>query len=366
MNKAAMTGSIAVAAVAVILLLLPTTPVPLPPPTELNATGIEVIASNLEVPWAIDFADNGRIFFTERVGRLRVIDDGKLVSEPVFAIESARISEAGMLGLALDPNFKENEYIYVYYTYFDENGTLWNRVSKLVKSAEGYGEQVLIDNIPAAGIHDGGRMKFGPDEKLYITTGDAADPSLSQDLNSLAGKILRINADGSIPDDNPFPNSPVYSYGHRNPQGIAWHPVTNELYSTEHGPVGNDEINIIKAGGNYGWPEEQCSGEQEYIDSIVCYPVSVAPSGATFYSSDKLPYENNLFFATLRGEHVEQVIFDESGNVIRKENFLEGFGRIRDVVEGPDGYLYIATSNRDGRGLPAPDDDKILRITKAR
>jgi len=366
MNKAAIAGSIAAGAVAVVLVLFPTTPVPLPPPTELNATGIEVIASNLEVPWAIDFSDDGRIFFTERVGRLRVIDDGKLVDEPVFAIDAAKTSETGMLGLALDPNFHANEYIYVYYTYFDENGNLWNRVSKLVKSEERYGEQVLIDNIPAAGIHDGGRMKFGPDGKLYVTTGDAADPSLSQDLNSLAGKILRINADGSIPDDNPFPNSPVYSYGHRNPQGIAWHPVTNELYSTEHGPVGNDEINIIKAGGNYGWPEEQCSGEQEYIDSIVCYPVSVAPSGATFYSSDKLPYKNNLFFATLRGEHVEQVIFDESGNVIRKENFLEGFGRIRDVVEGPDGYLYIATSNRDGRGLPAPDDDKILRITKAR
>jgi glucose/arabinose dehydrogenase len=157
----------------------------------------------------------------------------------------------------------------------------------------------------------------------------------------------------------------VYSYGHRNPQGLAWHPVTNELYSTEHGSVGNDEVNIIKAGGNYGWPLEQCSGDQEYVDSILCYPVSVAPSGAIFYSSDRLPYKNNLFFGTLRGEHVEHVIF-ELGKIVKQENFLEGFGRIRDVAEGPDGYLYIATSNRDGRGLPAPDDDKIIRITKAR
>lgn len=357
----------AVVAVAVILVSFPTTPVPIPTPEQVNATGIEVVASNLEVPWAIDFADDGRIFFTERVGKVRVIDDGKLIDEPVFTKEVARVSEAGMLGLALDPNFAENDQIYVYYTY-ENNGKLWNRVSKLVKSgSSGYSEQPLIDNIPASGIHDGGRIKFGPDEKLYITTGDSAIPDLAQDKTSLAGKILRINSDGSIPDDNPFSNSPVYSYGHRNPQGLAWHPVTKELYATEHGPTGNDEINIIKAGGNYGWPLEQCSKSEfeEYIDAIVCYQVSVAPSGAAFYSSDKLPYVNDLFFGTLRGAHVEHVIF-ESGDVKKFDNFLEGFGRIRDVVEGPDGYLYIATSNRDGRGEPVSDDDKILRISKPR
>ena len=367
MNKTVIIGSIAAAVVAVILVLFPTTPVPIPSPAELNATGFQVVASHLQVPWAIDFADDGRIFFTERVGKVRVIDNGKLIDEPVFTKEVAKTGEAGMLGLALDPNFNKNEYIYVYYTYVDENGNLWNRVSKLVKSgSKGYGEQVFLDKIPAAAIHDGGRIKFGPDQKLYITTGDAANPSLSQDLNSLAGKILRINPDGSIPSDNPFPNSPVYSYGHRNPQGLAWHPVTHELYSTEHGQVDNDEINIIKAGGNYGWPVEQCSSVKKYIGSIVCYAAGVAPAGAIFYSSDKLPYRNDLFFGTLRGQHVEQVIFDKSGNVTGLKNFLQGFGRIRDVAEGPDGYLYIATSNRDGRGLPAPDDDKILRITKGR
>jgi glucose/arabinose dehydrogenase len=368
MNKAVVRYGAAVVAavvVAIILVSLPTTPVPLPAPEQANATGIEIVASNLEVPWAIDFADDGRIFFTERVGRVRVIDDGKLIEEPVFTKEVARMSEAGMLGLALDPDFIENEQIYVYYTY-EDNGKLSNRVSKLVKSGSSYNEQILIDNIPAAGIHDGGRIKFGPDEKLYITTGDAAVPELAQHNTSRAGKILRINSDGSIPEDNPFPNSPIYSMGHRNPQGLAWHPITKELYVTEHGPTGNDEINIIKAGGNYGWPLEQCSKSEieGYIDAVVCYQVSVAPSGATFYSSDKLPYVNDLFFGTLRGAHVEHMIF-ESGS-LKLENFLEGFGRIRDVVEGPDGYLYIATSNRDGRGEPAPDDDKILRITKPR
>jgi glucose/arabinose dehydrogenase len=366
-NKAIIVAIIAAAAIAVILVSLPTTPVPLPSPPEVNGTGIQVVASNLEVPWAMDFAD-GKIFFTERVGKVRLIENGKLVEEPVFTKDVATTGEAGMLGLALDPNFSENSYIYLYYTYVDERGNLWNRVVRLIKSQGVYGEEILIDRVPAASIHDGGRVKFGPDGKLYVTTGDSADPGLSQDLSSLAGKILRINPDGSIPSDNPFPDSPIYSYGHRNPQGLAWHPVTNELYATEHGPVGNDEVNVISAGKNYGWPVKQCSGTTgsitgDYVDAILCYQVSVAPSGASFYSSDILPYRNHLFFGTLRGEHVEHVILDGDA---RQENFLEGFGRVRDIIEGNDGYLYIATSNRDGRGVPAADDDKILRITKAR
>lgn len=355
---------IAMVVVAVILVLLPTTPVPLPSPEEISDTGIDVVASGLQVPWAIDFASDGRIFFTERIGNVRVIENGQLVDESVFIAEVAQISEAGMLGLVLDPNFESNHFIYVYYTYVDTSGNLWNKVVRLKEQNNKASEdRVLIDKIPAAGIHNGGRIKFGPDNKLYITTGDAANPSLSQDLQSLAGKILRINPDGSIPDDNPFTNSPVYSYGHRNPQGLAWHPVTKELYATEHGPVGNDEINLIKPGANYGWPREQCNAER-FVGPIRCYEVSVAPAGATFYSSDVLPYKNDLFFATLRGTHVEHVMFTDDG--IRAENFFQGFGRIRDVVEGPDGYLYITTSNRDGRGIAAPDDDKILRITRAR
>jgi glucose/arabinose dehydrogenase len=366
MKKVIAAVAVAVAVIAIVLVLLPTTPVPLPSPTEISDTGIDVVASGLRVPWAIDFASDGRIFLTERIGNVRVIESGKLIDEPVFTTEVAKSGEAGMLGLALDPAFDDNHFIYVYYTYVDANGSLWNKVVRLKeqnnKASE---EKVLVDKIPGAGIHDGGRIKFGPDGKLYITTGDAANSNLSQNLNSLAGKILRINSDGSIPDDNPFPDSPVYTYGHRNPQGIAWHPATKELYSTEHGPTGNDEINLIKAGMNYGWPIEQCNAK-EFVGPIVCYEVAVAPAGATFYSSDKLPYKNNFFFATLRGTHVERVVFDNDNKAIKLENFLDGFGRIRDIVEGPDGYLYIATSNRDGRGLPAFDDDKILRITRSR
>jgi glucose/arabinose dehydrogenase len=350
-----------VVAVATALILLPRTPAPLPSPEEITDSGIEVVASGLIVPWAIDFADDGRIFLTERIGNVRVIEDGELKEQPVFSTDVAKVGEAGMLGLALDPEFERNHLIYVYYTYVDEKGSLWNRVVRLKEDSNRASlDRILIDKIPGAAIHDGGRIKFGPDKKLYITTGENGNSGLAQDLNSLAGKILRMNPDGTVPDDNPFPSSPVYSYGNRNPQGLAWHPTTGELYATEHGPAGNDEVNIIRPGMNYGWPLEQCAAKN-FVEPLICYEISIAPSGATFYSSDKLPYKNHLFFATLRGQHVEHVIFAEDG--IRAENFLQGFGRIRDVVEGPDGYLYLATSNRDGRGIPAFDDDKILRIT---
>lgn len=361
MRKASIIATAAAIAVAVALVALPTTPVPIPSPEEMNAASVEVVASNLEVPWALAIADDGRIFFTERPGRIKVIENGNVTELLNLQDRVTSTGESGLLGLALDPDFGNNATIYVYYTYADETGAMGNRVSKFLPSASGYSEQILLNRIPAAEIHDGGRVKFGPDGKLYITTGDAAQPSLSQDLSSLAGKILRINPDGSIPDDNPFQDSPVYSYGHRNPQGIAWHPVTKQLYETEHGPTGNDEVNIVRAGGNYGWPEEQCTGPEEYIDSIACYPVSVAPSGATFYSPG-----NDLFFATLRGTHLERVILDEDGMVADRLNVLEDLGRLRDVVQGPDGYLYISTSNRDGRGIPTDGDDKILRLTLAR
>ena len=357
---------VVIAFVGAALVSFPTAPVPIPSPRHFSETGIDVVVSGLQAPWALDFANDGRIFLTEKTGIIRVIMDGELVDRPVFATDVAKFSEAGMLGLALDPNFDKNHFIYVYYTYVDTKGSLWNKVVRLEEQDNiASNEEVLVDKIPGAATHNGGRIKFAPDGKLYITTGDAADLSLPQNLNSLAGKILRINANGSIPDDNPFPNSPVYSYGHRNPQGISWRPSTKELYSTEHGPVGNDEINVIKPGMNYGWPTEQCVAK-EFVPPIVCYEVSIGPAGATFYSSNKLPYNDQFFFGTLRGEHVEHIVFDNKNDALKLENFLDGFGRIRDVVHGPDGYLYIITSNRDGRGLPSSDDDKILRITQPR
>lgn len=338
----------------VILLLLPRGEVPLPSPEHR----VEVIARNLAVPWSIDMDhDDGIIYFTERVGRLNTIGRDGTIST-IYSREVASVGEGGMLGLALDPEFKSNGYIYLYYTYSTEAG-LFNRVVRLERVDDGnYREHVLLDGIPGGEVHNGGRIKFGPDGMLYITTGDAGKAELAQDVNSLAGKILRINKDGSIPEDNPFSNA-VYSYGHRNPQGLAWHPTSKNLYATEHGPVANDEINLIRKGANYGWPIEVCSKAERYEKPILCYTVSIAPAGAVFAD-----YAGNtsLFYTTLRGQHVERIIFDEDENITRIENFLTGLGRVRDVYASKDGYLYIATSNRDGRGIPIGDDDRIVRV----
>ncbi len=336
---------IGVIIVSIMNITLSKNTIPLPPP---NINRISIIASNLEVPWSIDIYNN-TIYFTERVGKVNVIEDNQV--KVIFRKNVAAIEEGGMLGLALDPEFDINNYIYVYYTYTEE-GRLWNKVVRLEKENGTYKESlILIDKIPGNKIHNGGRIKFGPDGKLYITTGDADNPLLAQDINSLAGKILRINKDGSIPEDNPF-NNAVYSYGHRNPQGLAWY--NGNLYITEHGPVGFDEVNLIKKGANYGWPEEQCGIKytNKYTDTLYCYEISIAPSGADFHN-------NTMYIAALKGKSVERLII--ANDKIDRSEFISGFGRIRDV-KIVDNYMYIATSNKDGRGDPSKDDDKILRI----
>lgn len=305
---------------------------------------LDILAENLDTPWAIDFLPDGRMIFTERPGRVNVLDNGSIAV--VGNIKVSEISESGLLGIAVDPEFDRNNFVYLYYTF--EEG---NRVSRFVLNYELEDEVILLDNIPNARFHDGGRIKFGPDGMLYITTGDATIPSSAQDTNSLAGKILRMEKDGSVPSDNPFGNY-VYSYGHRNPQGIAWH--NGELYSAEHGPQRNDEVNLIVKGGNYGWPIE-CIEEGEHINPIRCYSeFTLAPSGIAFY-------KNDLFIAGLRGTQLRRIVFDEQGRILKEEGLLNHLGRIRDVVEH-NGYLYISTSNKDGRGIPRPKDDKIIRI----
>lgn len=344
--------SIGIAAMIIIIIINLTLPRN-PPPLPALEYRLEVIADNLEVPWAIDIASDGRIFFTERVGRVNVIEDNNV--KTIFSKDVADIGEGGMLGLALDPDFDENGYIYVYYTYAEE-GRLWNRVVRLENIDGSYKESlILIDKIPGDAIHNGGRIKFGPDGKLYITTGDANKDQLAQRLDSLAGKILRINKDGSIPEDNPFNGSAIYSYGHRNPQGLAWHPMSKELYATEHGPIGFDEVNLIIAGNNYGWPEEQCGIKylNKFTNAIFCYSVTIAPAGADFDG-------NNLYIAALRGQIVDRLTIINS-TVVERQEFLSGLGRIRDVVIDGN-FMYIATSNTDGRGIPNQNDDKIIRI----
>ncbi|HZB63846.1 MAG TPA: PQQ-dependent sugar dehydrogenase [Nitrososphaeraceae archaeon] len=342
------------------------TTIPIPEPSFLSNTtnqnkGIYTIAENLSTPWAIDIAKDNRIFFTEREGKIRVIDEkGILLDEPVAYIRVAQNGGSGLLGIALHPNFTENHLIYIYHSYVKDN-KLYNKILLLKEKDNKIIESnIIIDSIPGSPYNNGGRIKFGPDYKLYITTGDASDPLLAQNLSSLAGKILRLNPDGSIPSDNPFKDSSIYSYGHRNVQGIAWHPKTKQMYSSEHGPSGFDEINLIISGKNYGWPKEECKGTNISQKAIICFNPAVAPSGITFASSNKLGYQNDLIVTTLKGSHLRQIDV-ESGE---QNNILVGYGRLRDIIESSEGTLYVLTSNTDGRGIIQHNDDKILKILK--
>lgn len=259
------------------------------------------------------------------------------------------------MGIAVHSDFEKNQFIYVYYTY-QSGQNLANKVVRFRMENENLiHKKTIIDNIPGANFHNGGRIKFGPDGFLYITTGDAQIPELAQDKNSLAGKILRIRDDGSIPNNNSFPNSSVYSLGHRNPQGLDWD-SEGKLWSTEHGAVGTDEINLIEPGKNYGWPiikgDEKAEGLE--IPIIQSGIDTWAPSGATFW-------KDSLFFVGLRGQSLYQLKIKE-GEISLEQHFSKKFGRLRDVVLGPGGFLYFLTSNRDGRGLPLPNDDQIIRI----
>lgn len=329
---------------------------------------IEVIAENLNVPWAIAIGDEGKLYFTERSGTVRVIENGKLRQQPLITFSSPFISEVegGAMGIVLDPNHSQNNYIYVMHSY-EEGNKKYNRVVRLVENHNRASiDKVLIDKIPGGRVHNGGRIKIGPDKRLYIATGDAGNAALAQDFTSTAGKILRIELDGSIPKGNPIINSPIYSLGHRNPQGLAWSPE-NILYASEHGPTAYDEINIIESGANYGWPLVQGSEDTKQIN--VKKPIvhsgedTWAPSGIAFIT--KGPLEGKLLVANLRGRQMLSVSLNKDGTTVTNvEAWLKNnYGRLREVIQGADGSIYISTSNKDGRGNPDINDDKIIRLT---
>ncbi|KKQ84509.1 MAG: Quinoprotein glucose dehydrogenase [Candidatus Daviesbacteria bacterium GW2011_GWF2_38_7] len=315
------------------------------------------IAQNLDTPWSLVFLPDKSMLVTERVGRVRIIDaGGNLQSEPVAVIEKAKeIGEGGLLGIALHPAFSDNNSVYLYYTYSAEGENTKNRVVQMTyRDKKLSDEKIIVDNISGASNHNGGRIKFGPDGFLYITTGDAQNPSQAQDKASLAGKILRVPDQGNPAPDNPFGNL-VYSYGHRNPQGITWD-ASGQLWETEHGPSTKDEINRIEKGKNYGWPDITGDETKQGMETPVLNSGTNtwAPSGTVFF-------RNSVFFAGLRG----QALFEaktEGGNMSPEEHFKGEFGRIRDVILGPDNMFYIATSNQDGRGLPKDTDDRIIKL----
>lgn len=335
--------------------------------TDNKISSETVIAQNLDTPWAIAFLPDGKLLVTERPGRVRLVENGNLQSEPVATVEEAKeIGEGGLLGIAVHPDFSSNNFVYLYYTYSGSGANTLNRVVRMIyQDKKLTSQQIIVDNIPGASNHNGGRIKFGPDNYLYITTGDAQNPSQAQDTNSLAGKILRVTEEGKPAPGNPF-NNLVYSYGHRNPQGLTWD-SNGILWETEHGPsggnfgTGHDEFNKIEAGKNYGWPEIQGDQKKTGMEQPVSHSGddTWAPSGAAYYrySNDKY----SIFFAGLKGEALYEMEFSQLGSLLRT-HFKRQFGRIREVVLGPDNMLYITTSNNDGRGNPTPADDRIIKV----
>ena len=341
---------------------------------------VEVVASGLEVPWAFAWLPGGDMLFTERPGRVRIIEKGKLRSEPVFTVPDVEPSgESGLMDITLHPAFTSNGFIYLGYSY-NQDGKHVKVVRYKYADGKFTEPKTIVDNIPGTALHAGMRCRFGPDGKLYVATGDSTDWNLAQKLDSIAGKILRLNDDGTVPQDNPFVGQQkarpeIWTYGNRNPQGIAWQPGTNALFETEHGPsgfegrgVGGDEVNTLDRGKNYGWPEIHHIQTKPGMEApILEYTPSCAPGSAMFYNGTSLPtFKGNFFFGCLRGVRIIRVVLD-GRKVVSQENLFDGtYGRIREMEEGPDGYIYFSTSNRDGRGSPAKDDDRIMRIVPAK
>jgi glucose/arabinose dehydrogenase len=340
---------------------------------------VETVVAGLQVPWSIAFAPDGRMLFTERPGRVRVFENGRLRPEPLATIADVEpTGESGLMGLVLHPRFNENHLLYLAYAYRG-SGEQRVRVVRFRETGAALTERKpIIEDIPAAQFHAGTRLRFGPDGKLYVTTGDATDREIAQQLNSLGGKTLRLNDDGTVPPDNPFAGQPgarpeIWSYGHRNAQGLDFQPGTNLMFQTEHGPSGfdgpggGDEVNIVERGKNYGWPLIHHTATRAGLEApLLEYTPAVAPASGTFYRGASAQgfaqFKGNFFFGCLRGETLIRVVLD-GRRVVAQERLLQGqYGRIRDVTEGPDGALYFSTSNHDGRGRPARDDDRILRL----
>lgn len=316
----------------------------------------EVVAAGLAVPWDVDFLPDGAALVTERTtGRLLRVgpepDGDRLRVTEVQTIEVEPTGEGGLLGLAVSPEYESDQTVFVYYTTPTDN-----RVARLVP---GRPPEPVLTGIPRSGNHNGGQLAFGPDGYLYVSTGDAAEPPRSQDLDSLAGKILRMTPEGEPAPDNPF-DSLVWAYGVRNVQGLAWDAAGN-LWATEFGASEWDEINLIEPGGNYGWPEvEGVGGDERFVDPVVVWPTSEAScSGAAVTGP-------TLVVACLRGQRLYAMELTGSGAILGRPEptLVETYGRLRGVTVAPDGSLWVTTSNRDGRlpGDPHPDDDRIIRL----
>lgn len=340
----------------------------------------KTIATNLDTPWEILWGPDNFIWVTERQGKIsRVNPISGAVSEVIQITDVREVGEGGLLGMVLDPDFLTNNFIYVGYNYYAAGNQYSEKIVRFTynsSTGQAGSPLILFDNISGANNHNGCRLVISPDKKLIFTTGDAQNTSTSQNLKSLNGKTLRLNLDGTIPVDNPMPGSPVWTWGHRNPQGLAYSPDGQILYSSEHGPSNDDEINIIMKGRNYGWPTVQgfCNNSNEttfcrdsnVVEPIFAWTPTLAVAGIDFYNSDLIPeWKNSLLVTSLKASRVTQLLLNESGTeVLQTNDFFTGtFGRLRDVCISPEGKVYIAVSNLDGRGSPKANDDKIIEIS---
>lgn len=324
------------------------------------APEMKILAQNLEVPWGMGFLPDGRLVFNERTGRITILDLKTGNKILLMEREIWDRAEGGLLGLAVDPQFNQNHFIFIYETI--ESG---NRIVRLKFENEILTEdKILLDSIPKKLFHDGGILKFGPDGFLYAGTGDARTPENAQDINSLSGKILRMNRNGEIPSDNPF-NNYVWSYGHRNVQGLCWD-TNGNMFASEHGPSGelngwccHDELNAIQKGGNYGWPF--VIGDMQKEKTIL----PIAHSGEDTWAPGGIEFYNDkIVVACLRGEKI--LSFDISNsNAIHADTLIDDkYGRLRNILTTPDGDLIFCSSNRDGRGDAQEGDDKIYLLKK--
>lgn len=337
---------------------------------------VETLASGLNTPWDLAWGPDGVIWVTERPGFISRVDPATGRVTRVGQISVTAQGESGLMGMAFHPDFSAQPYVYLAHSY-GSGDSIRNRLVRMRYDGTRLGSpETLLEDIPGGSFHDGSRLAVGPDRLLYLTTGEGGNAALAQDLASLGGKVLRLTLEGAPAPGNPF-GTAVYSYGHRNPQGLAFQPGTGQLYITEHGPDDNDEVNRIEAGRNYGWPnvrgfcDGDVPGEQAFCQAnhvaepVAAWTPTIAPAGAAFYNADLIPgWKGNLLFTTLKGSALYRLtLSSDGGRVVGQEVLFQGqFGRLRDVLVGPDGTVYLATSNRDGRGSPAASDDRILRV----
>jgi glucose/arabinose dehydrogenase len=340
----------------------------------------ELVVEGLEIPWSLAFLPGGDLLVTERPGRVRLVQNGALVPDPVATVEVDPGGEGGLQGLALHPDFAQNRQFFLYFT-VQKDGAKVNRLERWILAEDARSavmDKRLLDDLPGAQFHHGGRIRVGPDRMLYVSVGDAREPDLAQDPASPAGKLLRLTLDGQVPGDNPVAGSAVFLSGLRNSQGFDWL-SPERLVVTDHGPsgerlrFGHDRITVASPGDNLGWPETYgCEVKDGFAPPVIAWKDATPPGGSSIYRGDAIPlWRGSLLVGVLGARHLQRVRLDETGTAVAQHEVYfagdppGGLGRLRDVVMGPDGHLYVTTSNCDGRGECPSTKDRILRIVPA-